>query len=769
MMEELSNNLSSDEAILFIKKIKHQEYISNYLYQIIKRERPDIIPLNFNLEKHNDIVVEKEYQNNKSYFEEMYQQIDQNIHLDKEQIKAILSDEDYCLIIAGAGTGKTTTMASKVKYLVDIKKVDPAKIVVMSFTKKATEELEKRIVLDFDIPAKVTTFHSLGLMHIREIFKDRMCYIVDDNLKNEIFLEYFKENIFSYKNKVKEVLEIFTAANIGKTWVFGTYFQENYDKYLNFDEYFNNYKKYRLSQIENLDEWLKEKIEKDLNGETIRTIKGELVKSKGEAEIANFLYVNNIEYEYEKIYDNLMPDHRIYRPDFTLNLNGEKVYLEYFGLSTYQENELNRYNKIKNIKEEYHKKNHNKFIKIDYQKNENIINNLKNELTRYGFKLQPKSSVEIFNTILDNNKLSQFYPFKDFIYRIIEVIKSSNKRKELQKEVKKYLNKLPVAEQKLCLKQYEFIFGFYRYYQSKLYSSEMYGFDFSDMIYYANLYLHTIDSHNNKLNFEYLIIDEYQDISEERYELTKKIANRNVSKIVAVGDDWQSIFAFAGSRIEYIYNFLHYFPGAKLLKITNTYRNSKQLIDYSGTFVMKNEEQIKKELISSKELKNPIRFVMFEENEEYQTLKKLILEIHKKTPNHKIMILGRTNKIIEQCFDDPDLKDEIGSKITYVGYEDINIEGMTFHKSKGLTADEVILIGLDNKFPKEYNGYFWLEYLFKTFPKKEKIPFAEERRLFYVALTRTKNYVYLLVNKDCVNRSAFVNEISEIINEKTLK
>ena len=135
------------------------------------------------------------------------------------------------------------------------------------------------------------------------------------------------------------------------------------------------------------------------------------------------------------------------------------------------------------------------------------------------------------------------------------------------------------------------------------------------MIYYANLYINKIDTNNN-LNFEYLIIDEYQDISEDRYILTKNIAKRNIAKVVAVGDDWQSIFAFAGSKIEYIYNFLNYFPGAKLLKITKTYRNSNELINYSGKFIMKNDDQIKKELISNKYIPNPIKFVTFNDEEE---------------------------------------------------------------------------------------------------------------------------------------------------------
>ena len=131
----------------FLNKLQKEEYISNYLFENIKNTIPDIIPANFNLDNYNNKALDKEYIKYKEYFDTMYNDIDPEIHLDEEQIKAILSDEEYSLILAGAGTGKTTTMASKVKFLVDIKKVNPSKILVMSYTKKATQELEKRIVV----------------------------------------------------------------------------------------------------------------------------------------------------------------------------------------------------------------------------------------------------------------------------------------------------------------------------------------------------------------------------------------------------------------------------------------------------------------------------------------------------------------------------------------------------------------------------------------------------------------------------------------------
>ena len=87
------------------------------------------------IDKHNENYVTKKLEQYKDYFDHMFDEVDANILLDEEQRKAILIDEDYSLVIAGAGSGKTTTMAAKVKYLVEIKKVDPKQIILLAFTK----------------------------------------------------------------------------------------------------------------------------------------------------------------------------------------------------------------------------------------------------------------------------------------------------------------------------------------------------------------------------------------------------------------------------------------------------------------------------------------------------------------------------------------------------------------------------------------------------------------------------------------------------------
>ena len=517
-MNELINERynNTKENSKFIEKLKNREYISNYLFNQTKKKYSFLIPINFNLDTYNEKILERDYLKYKDYFENMYKGIDDKIKLDKEQIKAILADEDYSLIIAGAGSGKTTTMASKVKFLVDIKKVDPSKILVMSYTKKATEELEKRIVLDFGIEAKLTTLHSLGLIYIREKFKHRKCKCIsiDNNQKEEIFLEYFKNNIFPYKYKIKELSEIFDKRIINKHFVFSKDFLNNYEKYKTFDEYFENYKKRKFDENKDkLKEVNDKKIEEKINNsEAIRTIKGEVVKSKGEAIIANFLYRYSIDYQYELVYPEYMPDRKVYKPDFTLNLNGEKVYLEYFGLSTYKDNELNRYNKIKEKKEKYHKENNTKFIKIDYQPKEDIIKTLKQQLHQFGFELKEKTEKEIFYTLLDNNKFAEFFNFKDFVFEVIETIKSSIHRDNIEEIVDNYIKSLSdnqiveTEEQYTALRQYTYIMDFYNYYKNKLFTPEIYTFDFSDMIYYANKCVNEIGN-NNELNFEYLIID----------------------------------------------------------------------------------------------------------------------------------------------------------------------------------------------------------------------------------------------------------------------
>ena len=128
----------------FLYRVYNDLYVSNHLYQNVLEIDKDLIPKGFDLDEYNEEVLNKLYQQNKEYFNNIFKDVDPNIHIDYEQAKTILADEDYSLIVAGAGTGKTTTMVAKVKYLGEKMHVNPSEIVAISFTKKTTEELKKK-------------------------------------------------------------------------------------------------------------------------------------------------------------------------------------------------------------------------------------------------------------------------------------------------------------------------------------------------------------------------------------------------------------------------------------------------------------------------------------------------------------------------------------------------------------------------------------------------------------------------------------------------
>ena len=132
------------------------------------------------------------------------------------------------------------------------------------------------------------------------------------------------------------MIEVFSQDNLVK---FGEFFRKNYMNYPTYEDFFKDYKEYRISQITDLDSHIKMQLEHDYNQENIYTIKNELVKSKGEAMIANYLFMHGISYDYEKVYPELLDNNKPYHPDFTIYQGSMEVYIEYFGLSMVEDGE----------------------------------------------------------------------------------------------------------------------------------------------------------------------------------------------------------------------------------------------------------------------------------------------------------------------------------------------------------------------------------------------------------------------------------------------
>ena len=194
------------------------------------------------------------------------------------------------------------------------------------------------------------------------------------------------------------------------------------------------------------------------------------------------------------------------------------------------------------------------------------------------------------------------------------------------------------------------------------------------------------------------------------------------------------------------------FKDGSIYKITNTYRNSQELIDIAGSFVMKNKNQIKKNLVSNKKITNPIKIIRY--NNYKKDFKKLLEKISVK---NSILVLGRNNKDIYKLLDED--YNIYSDCIVYIP-KNIEFKYMTIHKSKGLEAEVVIIINLIDDimgFPSKLEDDKILSIVSSNI---DNYPYSEERRLFYVALTRTKGYVYLYVPK--YNESVFIKEIKKI-------
>ena len=264
------------------------------------------------------------------------------------------------------------------------------------------------------------------------------------------------------------------------------------------------------------------------------------------------------------------------------------------------------------------------------------------------------------------------------------------------------------------------------------------------------------------LNYKYIIIDEYQDISKSRFDLIKQIKNQTNAKLICVGDDWQSIYRFTGSDVDLFTNFDKHVGYYELLKIEKTYRNSQQLIDISGKFIMKNKNQLVKNLKSDKNNKNPIKMISYN-NDICAAIEIAIKDIVKIWGRvAEIIILGRNNfdiKALDNSLRYKAINDGNDIFVKHKEYPQLKIKYLTVHKSKGLEGDNVIIINLENKITGFPNKMVDDQVLELVLTKADNFELAEERRLFYVALTRTKNTAYLIVPDK--NSSVFCDELKK--------
>lgn len=322
-----------------------------------------------------------------------------------------------------------------------------------------------------------------------------------------------------------------------------------------------------------------------------------------------------------------------------------------------------------------------------------------------------------YNRLLNKNT---FKGFKKMIFTYIKLIQANNL--DLI-----YLKKVYKTERSTFI--ITIIIKIYQIYKYEKKSQK--AIDLDDLIIKASLV-------NKFFSYKHIFIDEFQDTSQIRFDLIKNIYNHSHSKLYFYGDDFQSIYHFSGCNLNIMLDIKKHLPDIKVFKLRQTFRNSQQLINYANIFITKNKTQIKKEMYSEKSIQKPIEIIYYTNPK--TSFKTLINSLDISTT----LVLGRNQKDI------------------YKYSNDQNIRYLTIHKSKGLEAENIILINTINDiygFPNKIKNYKLLDKINKC----DEIKYAEERRLFYVALTRTKNKVYILTPKD--NPSVFIKELKKIIKK----
>lgn len=678
--------------------------------------------------------------------------------LDEQQRTAVINDEDRILVLAGAGSGKTLTISAKVKYLYDIKKVNPKEILLISFTKKSAQEMTERIQKKLNIPVEATTFHKLGLDIIKKA-NDFRPEIADENSLAQFVHNFFENEVVNHPDLVKALTEYFA------------YFLEipdDLEKHSSLGELYEEEKNADLETLKSKydrEKYIKETgIEKS---KVYKTLNNEQVKSKQETQIANFLFMNGIKYEYEKPYPFKSEDplRKAYKPDFYLT--DYDIYLEHFGITKdftvpwLSPVEEKKYLDGIHWKRAFHHEHNTKLIETySYYSSEGILlKKLQEILEQNGVELKARDFTDVFNTVYASKSNKYFSEFIKLCCTFINLFKSDNFKIEQIEELKKTYCESEPSEflcdrTELFLDIVKIILSEY---QNSLTSNN--SIDFSDMI---NIAAEKVEAGCEIIPYKYVIVDEYQDISKSRFNFLKAIADKTNAKLFCVGDDWQAIYRFAGSDISLFTDFEKYFGYTKILKIEKTYRNSQNLIDEASRFILQNPLQLKKQLRSDKKLEYPLVFWGYDE-EPYKALEQSINKIISEFGiNSSILILGRTNHDKDILKSSGLFRFSINNRqevIDYIKVPEVQIDFLSVHKSKGLEADNVILLNFKNDklgFPNQIADD---DVLNLVLTNAEKYKFAEERRLFYVAITRTKNRTFVLT--DNKNPSPFFKEFKE--------
>lgn len=676
--------------------------------------------------------------------------------LNDRQTEAVVSDAKRLLVLAGAGSGKTKTLLQKLVYLIEEKGVNPSSILAITFTKNATNEMIDRLIISADESGE----------YEKQLFDKKKSHIEKDN-ERRVQQKKYKWieglTIRTFHSFCYSVLRNYGVNEFdNKFKIVGDEKQgdEELSKYKAPETVFEVIHKLLIDECENTEYLLRLKrhildyfvdkidVRKD-NPKYISkfeknftTLNGTKVRSKSEQFIADWLYRHSIKFEYEPTLKvNTFP----FKPDFYIP--DANLFIEHVSDISYPTKD----------KEAQFKEGNLLYVKTyeSMTRDSALFNHMLDKIVKNRLPADYHKTI----TLNFNEEFNGYHKdVKDFVQqvmRITDMIKVEN-------------ISLDTVSEKARKDQHERVRGFYELAirivkKYNHYCTDKSYLDFNDLISRTtSLFQNHSDIANKyKSQYQYILVDEFQDVNNLQVELIKLLLTDN-AQLFCVGDDWQSIYGFRGSNVSYIVEFEKHFENAKTIKLNLNYRSTQHIVGASNEVIKNNKFKVDKDVHASK--KSEHKIVVFSGNKEEDNIQfcldKVKELIDEGINNDEILFLYRRTHM----FSPGSYSDKPSYKKTF-DEERIKVQAKTIHASKGLEAKVVFIIGLT-----EGNGGFpdiWLEdRIFQVIKKADfDLLMEEERRLFYVAITRAKDKLFLITQKG--KESPFLKEIPSAFTVRT--
>lgn len=636
--------------------------------------------------------------------------------LTQEQRLAVLRSNDRNLVLAAAGTGKTSVIVAKTLDLIDRGLARPDEILVLAYNRSAAEELGERLDrsverLGLGLAARpeISTFHALGRRILQQAkIRTYMSVFADDATKLEQWVTAWLE---AYLQSSPKRLGKFISLFPPPVNPFEFRDIADYERYVRDNE--------------------------------LRTLKGDLTRGYQELVIANALFLNGVPYTYEAPYVSqrrIEPGYN-YRPDF--HLSDTNIYIEHFGIDrnggTAPGIDAEKYNAQLQSKRALHQECGTGLVETyHYEWIEGVlVEKLLERLAQQGVPFNPLAPEVVLEQLRSSGKIAAC---AGLLVKALQAIRVEHLDREgIEQRLKRA--KFSAVDDLV-----ELLDALHEAYVAELRAQD--AIDFDDMIIRA---IDVIDSGAFVPKWKYVLVDEFQDISQSRMALIRSVVAKGPApSLTVVGDDWQSIYRFSGGKLELTTRFRDLVGAMSETKLQKTFRYNNSIADVAGSFVMQNPEQYRKKIETHTIVDRSQIHVLDDYPSRpgglYLRLAEVVRKIRTHDPDGSIAVIARYNYLLRES-EEALKRQKLGN----------NVRFWTFHRSKGLEADYCVLIGFSQGrtgFPNENRDEAFIEALL---PSLDGYRHSEERRLLYVGLTRARNKAYLIASP--VARSDFIQEL----------